>query len=56
MQKWEYLHVQIVQIETFDLGPDINRYGSEGWELVGVNEAHNEPKHFWECYFKRPKQ
>ncbi len=42
MQKWEYL---ILQAPMED---ELNRYGSQGWELVAIDQSSR-------FYLKRPK-
>jgi hypothetical protein len=52
VQQWDY---QVVQITTGITGrkePELARIGSEGWEIISVQEANNSAG----LWLKRPKR
>ena len=57
-QNWEYLEVQLSA--NSGATPTLNRYGNQGWELVGVTSGcPSSPSSAQVCgywaYFKRPR-
>lgn len=64
MDTWEYLTLKMQttgflggKFEEDDLNVDLNRYGSEGWELVSAlttNKSYGETRDIV-CIFKRKK-
>lgn len=53
MQKWEYYRYFS---ETLPTAEEINDWGEDGWELVGIYEGAISNLKGFISYFKRPKE
>ena len=54
MEKWEYCFADLWEFATDEaVRTTLNKYGTEGWELVSIHESK---QCYFRAYFKRPKQ